>query len=32
LPLPSPRALPNPAIKLESPALQAISSPSEPLR
>ena len=30
LPFPSPGALPNPEIKLRSPALQADSLPSEP--
>ena len=31
LPFPSPRDLPDPSIKLGSPALQADSLPSEPL-
>ena len=31
LPFPSPEDLPNPEIEPESPALQADSSPSEPL-
>ena len=30
LPFPSPEDLPNPGIKPESPALQAISLPNEP--